>query len=589
MGLKAKRVKRLLLIMIVLSGVLYGQQRPMRTVEDALRAVASGTEVKKLSESHYEVKEDGRTFHFSTENFDEGEYHRKAKNSTPIDTISYDIFALDSIPELRLFNKWIDTDAFTVTFKVPCFEDFNNNGRIEYYAERWNYWPNEPFESRGVVKEFNPTLNIFEDYHSYSELFNTYNVYDWTGEKRLYCKYVDQMETDTSLFYRFRNSDFTGLPFEVESDIPRDSRFFSAYDTKVGDFNRDGIPDLMVFTDRPDTAGWSTVIAQYVKAEDRFDSVFSYNHLTEVPGAELGVGGDLDGDGYAELTYGDQKGNVKFIEYNPQLKKYQIVYETQVRTWHAYYSVFTEDMDGNGRDEIWIGGSAFYSDFPITRFTAFESSGDNSYYPAYVMDLPRVFQFSGWSRFINKDVDGNGSKEMVLQMLRNLMMLEGSGDGTKNFKFVGYLPPPENFRTGGYGFQDIDRDGEEELVRTVIEFGTDPLVSYGRYFTYFYKWKRVLGVEEEGEATPTEFTLSQNYPNPFNPSTTIEYSIATEGIVELKVYSMLGEEVATLVNEVKQAGSYTTDFNASNLPSGMYIYTIQSEGFSLSKKLLLIK
>jgi len=88
---------------------------------------------------------------------------------------------------------------------------------------------------------------------------------------------------------------------------------------------------------------------------------------------------------------------------------------------------------------------------------------------------------------------------------------------------------------------------------------------------------------------PTEFTLSQNYPNPFNPSTTIAYSVASEGIVELRVYSMLGEEVATLVNEVKQAGSFTTDFDASHLPSGVYFYKLQSGDFVTSKKMILMK
>ncbi len=87
----------------------------------------------------------------------------------------------------------------------------------------------------------------------------------------------------------------------------------------------------------------------------------------------------------------------------------------------------------------------------------------------------------------------------------------------------------------------------------------------------------------------SNYALDQNYPNPFNPATKISYSIKEEGLVTLKVYDVLGKEVATLVNENKAVGNYEVDFNASQLPSGMYIYKIQSGNFSDVKKMLLIK
>lgn len=86
-----------------------------------------------------------------------------------------------------------------------------------------------------------------------------------------------------------------------------------------------------------------------------------------------------------------------------------------------------------------------------------------------------------------------------------------------------------------------------------------------------------------------EFNLEQNYPNPFNPSTTINYSIPNNGFVKLAVYNILGEEVSTLVNKVQSAGNYSIDFNASELPSGIYLYRIDTQNLSLSKKLILTK
>ncbi|OGU68636.1 MAG: hypothetical protein A2W30_03865 [Ignavibacteria bacterium RBG_16_36_9] len=91
-----------------------------------------------------------------------------------------------------------------------------------------------------------------------------------------------------------------------------------------------------------------------------------------------------------------------------------------------------------------------------------------------------------------------------------------------------------------------------------------------------------------------KFSLEQNYPNPFNPSTKIKYTIPTVGtslmkFVQLKVYDVLGNEVATLVNEEKPAGSYEVDFNVSGLSSGIYFYKLQSGGFIETKKMLLMK
>jgi hypothetical protein len=88
---------------------------------------------------------------------------------------------------------------------------------------------------------------------------------------------------------------------------------------------------------------------------------------------------------------------------------------------------------------------------------------------------------------------------------------------------------------------------------------------------------------------PNYYSLAQNYPNPFNPSTTIKFSVPKTTSVSLKVYDVLGREVAVLVNEVKQAGFHTVDFNASNLASGIYFYKIEAGDFNAVKKMMLVK
>ena len=85
------------------------------------------------------------------------------------------------------------------------------------------------------------------------------------------------------------------------------------------------------------------------------------------------------------------------------------------------------------------------------------------------------------------------------------------------------------------------------------------------------------------------YNLSQNYPNPFNPTTKINFSIPKSGLVTLKVYNVLGKEVASLVNEVKNAGSYAVDFDGSELTSGTYFYRIEAGDFTDVKKMILLK
>jgi len=94
---------------------------------------------------------------------------------------------------------------------------------------------------------------------------------------------------------------------------------------------------------------------------------------------------------------------------------------------------------------------------------------------------------------------------------------------------------------------------------------------------------------EKTEGVPTNYSLAQNYPNPFNPSTKISFSIPESGLVSLKVYNMIGQVVAELINEEMSPGNYNFDFNASDLSSGVYVYQISAGTFTSSMKMMLLK
>jgi hypothetical protein len=138
--------------------------------------------------------------------------------------------------------------------------------------------------------------------------------------------------------------------------------------------------------------------------------------------------------------------------------------------------------------------------------------------------------------------------------------VEGSGttNSPKSYSFV-------DANANGtilYRLKQIDRDGK---------------------FTYSHE------VEVTVATLPTEFALQQNYPNPFNPTTQIGFTLPVSGFTTLKIYDVVGNEVAILMNETKEAGRYTVPFNGTNLSSGIYFYRLKVNNFTATKKLVLMK
>ncbi|MBK6914154.1 MAG: T9SS type A sorting domain-containing protein [Ignavibacteriales bacterium] len=155
---------------------------------------------------------------------------------------------------------------------------------------------------------------------------------------------------------------------------------------------------------------------------------------------------------------------------------------------------------------------------------------------------------------------GSPQSSVGNQDWNQIAFVPGFGTTTepKSYSFI-----DENLSSGKYQYRlkQIDFDGSFEYSNTV----------------------------EVEVSTPVKFALEQNYPNPFNPSTVISYSLPQKEFVSIKVIDILGREVATLVNEVKPAGKFEVEFDASSLASGVYVYQIKAGSFTTSKKMLLTK
>ncbi len=133
---------------------------------------------------------------------------------------------------------------------------------------------------------------------------------------------------------------------------------------------------------------------------------------------------------------------------------------------------------------------------------------------------------------------------------------------------------------GGMYYFRLASQTEGEVLYFVANVQSDASVLAKRHYA---------NINYDGNTPPEEYALLQNYPNPFNPATIINYQIPADGFVTLKVYDILGKEVATLVNEQQTMGRYSINFNASKLASGVYIYELRSGEFIQSKKMMLLR
>jgi len=173
-----------------------------------------------------------------------------------------------------------------------------------------------------------------------------------------------------------------------------------------------------------------------------------------------------------------------------------------------------------------------------------------------------------------------------------------SGDPESNYGWLNTAPADQRMLVHTGPFSLEENKPITIIVGYTIGQGDSPLnsVTVGKevsaFVQQFYQSNfddNILPVEEENNLIVTEFKLFQNYPNPFNPSTRIQYAVSSRLFVSLKVYDILGNEIATLVNEEKSAGSYEVEFDASSLPSGVYFYKLRVGSFIQTNKMILIK
>ncbi|MEJ2196894.1 MAG: T9SS type A sorting domain-containing protein [Ignavibacteriaceae bacterium] len=240
-------------------------------------------------------------------------------------------------------------------------------------------------------------------------------------------------------------------------------------------------------------------------------------------------------------------------------------------------------------DQGWSSNQSLESYFIIGNYLY---SGNKTYYTnygcnfdVYGVSLYSVFQNPAEDQFTITSLDNH------LFNLNSIAAYQVSELSTDNLIIEGWNGSIIEYTTtfsNITNWQVLDLN-YYNVNRVVIKL--DPAGSGG--LTDFNFDDFVFGVitvsEDSTSLNPKNYNLSQNYPNPFNPSTVINYQIPQSGKVIIKIYDLIGNEVSTLVDEYKEAGSYNTTFEAGSLTSGMYIYKLITNGFVSSKKMMLVK
>jgi hypothetical protein len=243
--------------------------------------------------------------------------------------------------------------------------------------------------------------------------------------------------------------------------------------------------------------------------------------------------------------------------------------------WPNFSYHGTGDIDGDGKQEFYIGATLSTGFWVV----GCEADSNASYHPMVLFHLLSGGVLSEPSLDAS-DIDGDGRLELSMLVGADLYVFKSSADNEFHLWYFRRIP-----NVDAVTYYDINRDGLQDLLISSFEFTSS---GRGWLTARVFKASPLVPVVADKPA-PQRFVLAQNYPNPFNPSTTISFSLPRTENIALKVYDVLGREVATLVDRREEAGEHSVKWNAEEFASGVYFYQLRAGGFVETRKLLLIR
>ncbi len=520
-----------------------------------------------------------------------GNYEPRTTNkinySPTFDSTIIDLRTIDTTLYYQKYSFWQEVPLGN--FRTLLVGDINNNNLPELYGQMKDYTTDY---TDIVIFKMNQQ-GTFDSVYSYDTTVIAKTIYDIDkdGNEELHLiRNLDSLYPGNSYrFYKKRSPSsladsliFIFYPFGI---------IHQQNDNYFGDWDGDELTDqIFISINFPPSVN----IFEYAPLLPNFDSVYQFDYSP----LDLYYGGfsigDFDQDGKTEFLAGSVHGKVLSIE-NSGNNSYQPNWQGTVETFNAYLCTETNDIDGNGKKEIWIGGDAFYSGVGITRITIFEANGNDNYEAVGRIDLVGVFSFDAGNVQV-LDVDKDGKEEILFGLDETVIILKFNGSVNHQTYEVFYFKQNdwENNYIGYYGANLYDLTGDGKYEMLINCWDDPPGLGTIKWFNWIYKPNYAVNVETDENTLLDDYKIYPVYPNPFNPETKIKFDIVKTSNVSIKVYNILGKEITTLLEKELTPGSYTIswearDSNGMLLPSGVYLIRFTADNYTKTVKALLLK
>lgn len=533
--------------------------------------LAAGGKVKKIANDIFEVHYPGgpvRILNFR---------NPPAINYFPesIDSTFIGVYSLDTLAYADKFIFWKQVNITNSGTYPLIVDDINKNGNPEFYG--YNSVRPGGFAGPARCLERNPN-GTFNDLFSYDSTIFAKAIGDIHGDgrKSIYF-HTDPFYTESGSFYTSSGLSTVPDSFDFILNYKEPNNIgFQINDMAFGDFNRNGRTDCAYDC-------WSDENSFIVGEYDSVMNNFSIKLLVDtIQGSNVSGSciGDFDQDGKDEIIFNLDGTGYYVIEAGSD-NNFEIVAHGEMPLPYPWLHTVTNDLDGDGRKEFWIGSVDYYYGSG-TLLYAFEAGGDNSYKPVACIFLAGMSTIMGYYYLNSDDIDNDGIQEIIVMVGAELIILKFVGSPYHHSYKVFYYNKDKAGRYVWYSpctFYDLDNDGLKDLLLPIA----------GEIKTLIFKQNPLSAILPDKNITIEEYNLLQNYPNPFNPVTTISYSIPKAGNVVLKVYDVLGRHVQTIVNEEKPVGTYEVNWNGAGFASGVYFYELRAGSFVETKRMILLR
>lgn len=554
-----------------------------------LLSISFKFDTKNLTKELEQLKQQGITYRFINNQTIElehewGGFKRTKTLAEPSEADIKAFIQKYDIPLLEIDPRLIDTNQYTGWYNywatVPLSNgfgdpllvyDYDNNGKPEVYGVYKSFYLD--FESR--IYEIDTSGKATFMYEYIPRRGSSMQITDVDNNGLL--EVVFQFG-DSSFFYE--QTTLSDLPINRKFAHAKYEYPGTAIGTKetVISMDNDSLIDFVYRGSEWDSTHTYSILKTYVSEYDPLLNNFKKTWSINLLSVESGLGGydvgDFDGDVYMEFLATGIWGQVWVVENNGD-NSYGLIWKDSIPFVNLFYQT-SGDVDNDGKREFFVGATMSNGNWTIM----YEADSNNSYSPKFAFHL-----LSGGSldepTYMTNDVDNDGKLELVILSGADLYIFKSDID---NNYYLWYYRR-DNAKTS-IQFYDFNNNGKKDFIWS--KTGTD---NQGRLRLYadIYKSSGLSNVNDDLTNIPSVFVLYQNYPNPFNASTVIKFEVPKKSLVNIALYNSLGQKIETLVNEEKNPGTYEINWNASNLPSGIYYYQLKTSSSMLTKKALLVK